>query len=112
MNILVVEDEPIIAMLLRSLLRQHGHEVVGPFARLDRAQEALKAHPIDLALLDVQLGSDFVFPLAHELKRLGIAFIFLTGHDALALPPELRGAPSLTKPFRAAALMHAVDQTG
>jgi two-component SAPR family response regulator len=112
MKILVVEDEPIIAMLLRNLLTQHGHEVIGPFARLDRAHKALAAHPIDLALLDVQLGSDFVFPLAHELKRMGIPFVFLTGHDALTLPPELKGAPSLTKPFQADALMKAVDRIG
>ena len=103
---------PIIAMLLRSLLMQHGHEVVGPFSRMDRARDAVDAQPVDLALLDVQLGADFVFPLALHLRDRGIAFIFLTGHDALALPPELKGAPSLNKPFQADALMKAVGRIG
>jgi two-component SAPR family response regulator len=112
MKILVVEDEPIIAMLLRSLLTQHGHEVVGPFSRIDRARDAVDAHPVDLALLDVQLGSDFVFPLALHLKDRGIAFIFLTGHDTLTVPAELKSAPSLHKPFQADALMKAVGRIG
>jgi DNA-binding response OmpR family regulator len=108
-KILVVEDESTIAMLLRTMLAQHGYEVVGPYARLNQALAALEGEIVDLALLDVQLGLESVYPLASRLRERQTPLIFLTGHDALEKPDEFAGCPHLTKPFRAAALLAAIS---
>ena len=99
-RILVVEDESVIAMLLRRVLQQHGFEVVGPFGRLGGAMSAIEERAVDLALLDVQIGPDLVYPLAARLRERDTPFIFLTGHDALESPAQFADCARLTKPFR------------
>lgn len=108
-RILIVEDESVIAMLLRKLLQQHGFEVVGPFGRLSGAMSALEERTVDLALLDVQIGSEVVYPLAARLRERGTPFIFLTGHDALECPPQFAGCARMTKPFRLEMLLSAIE---
>jgi DNA-binding response OmpR family regulator len=56
MRVLVVEDEPLIAMLVRHALTRAGHEVVGPVSSVAVALRLAQEQPIDLALLDIDLG--------------------------------------------------------
>jgi DNA-binding response OmpR family regulator len=108
-SILIVEDESVIAMLLRRILQQHGFEVVGPFGRLGGAMSALEERAVDLALLDVQIGSELVYPLAARLRERDTPFIFLTGHDALDCPPLFAGCARMTKPFRVEMLLSTIE---
>ena len=84
LRILVVEDQILIAMDLQATLEEHGATVIGPFARLDVAMEAVSSRlELDAAILDVDLGDHAIFPLADRLWEQGVPFVFHTGHADL-----------------------------
>ncbi|MFZ2031053.1 MAG: response regulator [Vitreimonas sp.] len=102
-SVLLVEDEPLVGLMMRELLSDMGADVVGPFATLPEAFGAL-ARSFDAALLDVNLGGEAVYPLAEELMRLHVPIIFLTGYESASIDPKFADAPVLTKPIDAAEL--------
>ena len=100
-RVLVLEDEPLVSMMIEDMLADLACEVIGPFARLDLAIKAvshLDAAP-DVALLDVNLGRQQSFPLAEILRDKGVPFVFTTGYDDSGIPSEWRDRPALRKPF-------------
>ena len=100
MRILVVEDEPLLAMLLEESLAELGHEVIGCAATVDQAMITLDGIEIDFALLDFTLADDATsIPVAVRLRDGGIPFVYLTGHRSLPQGGEVPVAPLLTKPF-------------
>ena len=100
MRILVVEDEPLLAMLLEESLAELGHEVVGSAATVDQAMATIDSLGLDFALLDFTLADDATSaPVATRLIAEGIAFVYLTGHHSLPLGGDVPVAPLLTKPF-------------
>jgi two-component sensor histidine kinase len=110
-RILVLEDEPLIAMMTSQLIRDMDGVVLGPFANSRSAEEAL-ASDVDVALLDVNIAGEFVYSLADRLTTRGIPIIFVTGYHASAIEGRFAHAPVLTKPFErqdlASALARAV----
>jgi two-component sensor histidine kinase len=96
-HILVVEDEPLIAMMTTRSLRELEASVVGPFATASEATGAL-ASRVDAALLDVNIGGEYVYELASELDKRGVPIIFITGYHAGAIDERFAQAPVLTKP--------------
>jgi CheY-like chemotaxis protein len=99
-RILVVEDEPLIAMEIEATLRDGGCEVIGPAGDLDEALRLFGAsEPCDAALLDANLGGQRVDELAAALTRAGVPFAFVTGYGVEALPRAFRGALMIPKPF-------------
>ena len=109
-NILVVEDEALIAMDLQALLEGAGYRVLGP-ANSSAAALALieKAEP-DVALLDVNLGRSDAFGVASVLVERNTQVIFLTGHTAHKLPPAHRHLPLVSKPYLPQVLLQAVER--
>lgn len=100
MKVLVVEDEPLLAMLLEESLLELGHEVAGSAATVDQAMAALDAHEVDFALLDFSLADDRdAGPVAARLRGAAIPFVYLTGHRSLPLGDTIPAAPLLAKPF-------------
>jgi PAS domain S-box-containing protein len=98
-RILLVEDEALVAMMMRDSLVELGFCVVGPF---DRAAEALACaadEPLDAAILDVNLGGDLVYPVAERLVRRDVPFVFVTGYDAENIDPRFAHVPVLQKPI-------------
>jgi two-component sensor histidine kinase len=110
-RILVLEDEPLIAMMTSRLIEEMDGVVLGPFAN-SRSAEAALTSEVDVALLDVNIAGEFVYALADRLAGRGIPIIFLTGYHAGAIDRRFAHAPVLTKPFErqdlAAALARAV----
>lgn len=98
MRVLVVEDEPIVAMDLADTLESHGCEVVGPAYDLTQAAELSRQQALDGAVLDVNLGEEKVFPVADDLAHGRIPFCFVTGYGAAGLRPEDLDRPILQKP--------------
>ena len=99
-RVLVVEDEFYIADDMAIALRRIGAEVIGPVPTRERALAALeKDGPIDAAVLDVNLRGTPVFSVAEALQERGVPFVFATGYDEAALPPEYRAVPRWEKPF-------------
>jgi CheY-like chemotaxis protein len=98
-RILVVEDEMLIGMLLEDMLADLGHHVVAVVPRVNEALAIVERESFDLAILDVHLNGQPVFPVAESLKQRGIPFVFATGYGERGLPEEYRSRPILQKPF-------------
>lgn len=79
-NILVVEDESLIALVLMDALEEAGANVVGPCYTLSECLRLARSEAIDAAILDVDLAGQDVFPAADALRDRGIPFVFHTGH--------------------------------
>jgi CheY-like chemotaxis protein len=99
-RILVVEDEMLVAMMVEDLLTELGCEVVGPAASVAEALRLAAQGRIDGAVLDVNLGSERVYPVADELKREQVPFVFVTGYGPSGLDTGHHGHPTIQKPFR------------
>jgi DNA-binding response OmpR family regulator len=82
--------------------------VVGPFGDVTQASQATQTEAIDIAVLDTNLNGELVYPVAEELLRCGIPFLFLTGYDASDLPDRYRTNPRVSKPFDHAHLLEEV----
>lgn len=79
MRVLLAEDNAAVALELVDLLNEFGCVVVGPAAQLDAAARLALAEPVDLALLDVDLQGQAVFPVADLLESFGVPVVFCTG---------------------------------
>lgn len=99
LRVLVVEDQYLIAREVCSFLCQLGCEPVGPASNLAAAFTLLRSEVPDYAMLDVNLGAEMVYPLAEELRRRGVPFMFATGYDAPVITEAFRGEQHLEKPF-------------
>ena len=96
---LVIEDEPLISMLLESMLEDAGYDVVATASSLKAGLAAAAQDQMDVAILDMTLGPDVSFGIADVLERRGIPFIFASGHDMHSLPQQHAGRQVLSKPF-------------
>ena len=110
-RVLVVEDSFLILITLEMLLEQHGIDIVGPASTVAEALALAETAATDIALLDVNLHGDMVFPVADRLIQRGIPIIFTTGYTAKeVLPPRYAGIPTIQKPYEGAALMALMEQ--
>jgi CheY-like chemotaxis protein len=101
-RVLVVEDEPLIAIVLADILEDAGCVVVGPAYDTDQALARISSDAIDAAVLDVNLGSGLTSaPVADVLAARSIPFIFATGYGDNALRAEDRKRFRVDKPYSA-----------
>ncbi len=98
-RVLVVEDEFLLAMMMEDLLLDEGCIVIGPFARVQDALVAAKNEDIDLAVLDVNVAEEKVFPVATQLEARGVPFILLTGYGQKAVPDDCPHWEAHDKPY-------------
>lgn len=99
-RVLIVEDELAIAMLVESALEDEHCLIVGPFGSLREALAAARSETLDLAVLDVNLAGEMVYPVAEVLAERGVPFLVLSGYGATALPADRKHWPICGKPFR------------
>jgi len=97
-NILVVEDNFLLAAEVCDIVLNSGYEVVGPVARLEGGLALLGEKPVDGAILDVDLGGRRSFQICEELERRRVPFFFLTGDERSVIPPAFCRARVLFKP--------------
>src|SRR5690349_13470992 len=84
-RILTVEDEYMLAQELALFLEQHGATVVGPVGTVQAALGLATREAVDAAVLDVNLRSQLVYPVADALIERGVPVVFVTGYDELLL---------------------------
>ena len=96
---LLVEDETLITMLLEDVLMDLGCSVAGSAATLRQAEDLAGTTDADVAILDVNLGGDPVFPVAERLVARNIPIVFASGYGASGLPDRWQGFATLPKPF-------------
>ena len=97
-RILVVEDEPLVAMMLSGFLEQLGYAPAGPCGTPFEALSLLRESAVDAALLDVNLGGETVYPVADALARIRVPFAFLTGYGEESIEPRFADVARLDKP--------------
>jgi light-regulated signal transduction histidine kinase (bacteriophytochrome)/CheY-like chemotaxis protein len=109
LDLLLVEDQMLIAMDVEAMLAEKGLDKVTTAASADEALVRLKNFAPDAAILDVNLGIATSLPVAEELRRRDIPFVFATGYgDSSVIPAELSDAPVVRKPYDADSLVDAL----
>ncbi len=108
-RVLIVEDEPFIAMTLEDMLTDLGCEIAGSVGQVQDALSAIARGNIDAAVLDVNLGAQKIDPVADELARLRLPFVFTTGYGRAGIPAPHNACGVVQKPFRADELALALS---
>jgi CheY-like chemotaxis protein len=104
-DVLIVEDDPIIALDFEDTIVGFGVKTVRTAGSVARALEMIAERSPDFALLDVGLVREKSFAVAERLDGLKIPFVFVTGYGAgVGLPAALARRPRLPKPCSTDAL--------
>jgi len=115
LRVLVVEDEAMIAMLMEDMLIELGCEVVVA-PNVGDALRLVANERFACAILDINVGGDPVDPVAHELVKRDVPFIFSSGYGADGVPVGYEAHAVLAKPFRqeelAPMLVQAIRKSG
>lgn len=109
LRVLVVEDEPVVAMYLEDMLEALGCHTIGPASRLVDGLALAEAGGFEAAILDINLGGERSTPIAEALRARGVPFAFASGYGR---PPEGfgEGVPMIEKPYREAEVAGALTR--
>ena len=112
-RVLIIEDEPIIAMDLESIVRDLGHDVTGVAVTRDEAVSLAMAQKPGLVLADIQLADDSsgIDAVKDILGQFSVPVIFITAFPERLLTGE-RPEPTflITKPFQRGTVKAAISQ--
>ena len=109
-TILVVEDEPLIAMMLEDFLETLGHSVHASCDSVKDAVEQADKGGFDVAILDVNLNGESVWPVAHKLREKNIPFVIATGGHVEPPPTEFKDVPLIEKPYTVDRVTPAIER--
>jgi DNA-binding response OmpR family regulator len=107
-RVLVVEDDPVLALLLEQILAIEGFSIIGPVARLEEVTEMASREGMELALLDVNVGGKFVHPVARLLSERRVPFLFMTAYGSEVVASEFPNHNVLKKPIDASEVSKAL----
>jgi CheY-like chemotaxis protein len=107
-HLLVIEDEPLVALDLIACIEDADGIVVGPAGSEKDALQLIETETIDAALLDANLHGKPVDRIAVALTGRNIPFAFVSGHNRDGLPVPFAKAPLVGKPFTHAQIVEAV----
>lgn len=111
-RVLILEDEPIIALDVEGILTDAGFELAGTLATCASAMEWLKANQGDVALLDVDLQDGSCELVAQRLHDMGIPFVVFSGSEPTesAIDPVFLKGTWLGKPATSVKIVAAVTK--
>jgi CheY-like chemotaxis protein len=98
-SVLIVEDEPLISMMLEDFLDSLGHEVAGTCDNVADALQRVEQGGFDVAIIDVNLNGQQVWPVADRLAEKGIPYVLATGGHIEPPPAAHEAVPVLSKPY-------------
>ena len=107
-RILVVEDEPLVAMDVVGILEEAAAKPIGPASTAADALRLIESEALDAALIDANLGGNPVDEVAAALTRRNVPFAFVTGYDRAGLPQAFRTAAMVSKPFTAKSVLAVI----
>jgi CheY-like chemotaxis protein len=107
-DVLIVEDDPIIALDFEDTILGFGVRSVRTAGNVAMALETIAERPPDFALLDVGLVREQSIAVAERLAALNIPFAFVTGYGADRVPAVFADRPRLPKPCSSDALRAAL----
>lgn len=109
-RVLIVEDDPFIAMALEDTLLDFGMRPAGIASNLREAERLARDSLFDVALLDVNIGHDTIDPVADVVAARGLPFVFTTGHGRAGLPEAYRDRAIVEKPFYVEEILRALRE--
>jgi PAS domain S-box-containing protein len=98
-RILLVEDESLIALMMEQTLRELELDVLGPFGSVDETLEAIARENVDAGILDINLGGEMAYPIAHLLRARNVPFVFMTGYGAETIATPFSEVRVFQKPL-------------
>jgi CheY-like chemotaxis protein len=108
-HILIVEDDPFIALDMQEHFISRGHTVAGPARTVAEAVSIIESEAVDCASLDYNLGNETCAPIAIQLRERHVPFVFVTGNaQRLLQEANLPNAPVIGKPFQYDRVMQAL----
>lgn len=110
-DVLIVEDDPIIALDFEDTISRFGTRSVRTAGSVAVALRMIAERAPDFALLDVSLISESSLAVAERLEALKIPYVFVTGYASdVSLPAAFANRPRLPKPFSIEALKAALGR--
>lgn len=109
-RILVIEDEPVLAMDVEAILQEVGCVVVAPIPTIEEALNIIRKEKLDGAILDLNVSGKMAFAAADALADAQIPFLIMTGHGPEVVPPRHRHRPYLAKPCQPATLLKVLGE--
>lgn len=110
-RILIVEDEPLIAMMLEDFVEMLDHSCAASVDNVADAESAIQDGNFDFAILDVNLrDGEPSWPVADALAAAGIPFVFASGGQLDTPPDRHRNRPFLHKPFTLESVREACEK--
>lgn len=109
-RVLIIEDEPLLAMEIEEILSNRGYISIGPIASLDVAIEAIEQAKFDIALVDGNLYGRSAEQILRTLASRRHPHVVLTGVSQPRSPQLGADAVVLSKPLRAEDLVNAIER--
>jgi DNA-binding response OmpR family regulator len=108
-SIFLVEDEPLIRMMLAEMVEELGHRVVAEVGNIQDAQVLAETAIFDLAILDINIAGSSIVPVAEIIDRRDLPFLFISGYGSAARPEAFIERPALQKPLMLSKLGEAIN---
>jgi DNA-binding response OmpR family regulator len=109
-SILIIEDEPLISMMMEDFVDMLGYGVAGSVDSVVDALGQIEAGGFDAAILDVHLRDGVCWPVADALAERNIPFLIATGGHVEPPPAAHADAPQLAKPFTLDGVTTALEE--
>jgi DNA-binding response OmpR family regulator len=106
--VLIVEDDALLGLDLADALREASFDVLGPFATIDAAMQAIGMSQPDIAILDIDLHGSMSFPVADALAMANVLLIWLSASSASIVPTNHQLRPFVSKPFDEAKVLRVL----
>jgi CheY-like chemotaxis protein len=110
LRVLIIDDEPLIAMDIASAVEDAGGDVVGVAGSVQKALGMIGRLTCDVAVLDANLNGESAEPVAKALRESGAPFVVISGYSGDQLPPALGGGPFMMKPYSSQDLVSALQR--
>jgi DNA-binding response OmpR family regulator len=108
-RVLIVEDEPLVAEDLRTVLVDAGFEIAGVASRVGKALSLIENVGCEAAIVDANLAGTSAGPVAAALSARGLPFVVLSGYTREQLQNEFSGGSFIQKPYRLTELIERVN---
>ena len=110
-QILLLEDNPALAASIEFALSTYGLKVIGPFHTNEEGLAAIDAENVHVAILDLDLGHETSIATAERLRRAGVPFLFMSGHELDEQVPETyQNEVFLPKPIDPETLVESIEE--
>jgi CheY-like chemotaxis protein len=104
LRVFVAEDEFAVLLLIEDMLATLGCTIAASASTLAAAQQKVETCDVDVAVLDINLAGQRIYPVAAVFKRRQVPIVFCTGYGLPGIEPAWADYPIVQKPFAAAQL--------